>query len=175
MKVTAIAVISLDGKLTRWGDEDIHTWSSEEDFHHFLTYRNKSDAVIMGRKMFDVIRDTVDLNIKACRFIMTQHRENLTDKNVPGKLEFVDSTAQEILDECKKRNYSDVLLVGGSQIFSIFAKENLIDELLITIEPRIFGDGHTIFEGKLDLELDLIKTEALNERGTLLLHYKVNK
>ncbi len=167
--------MSIDGKITRWNEDDIHQWSSEEDFQHFLSHRDKADAVIMGRKMFDLLRETVQLNIKACRFVMTKDRARLLDKDVPGKLEFTESTPRQLLDECKERSYQDVLLVGGSQIFSAFAKEGLIDEFLITIEPRIFGDGHSLVEGQFDLSLSLVSTKQLNDHGALLLHYAMKK
>lgn len=175
MKVTAIAVMSLDGKITRWDEDDIHHWSSDEDFKHFLSYRDKADAVIMGRKMFDLLRETVQLNIKACRFVMTKYRMGLKDQDVPGKLEFTELTPDKLLKECRKRGYTNILLVGGSQIFSAFAKQGLIDEFLITIEPRIFGNGHPLVVGQFDLELSLLSKQELNNRGTLLLHYKVKK
>lgn len=167
--------MSLDGKLTRWNEDDIHQWSSEEDFRHFLAHRDKADAVIMGRKMFDLLRETVQLNIKACRFVMTKNRARLHDKDVPGKLEFTELSPTYLIEECKKRSYDNILLVGGSQIFSLFAKEALIDEFLITIEPWIFGSGHPILEGIFSISLTLIDIERLNDKGTLMLRYSVVK
>jgi hypothetical protein len=46
---------------------------------------------------------------------------------------------------------------------------------VITLEPKIFGEGKGLaFGGKLDIELTLLKSEQLNETGTLLLSYGVS-
>jgi len=69
-----------------------------------------------------------------------------------------------------------VLIVGGAQIATAFLKEQLIDELWLTIEPRIFGNGASfVTDEKLDIDLSLISTEKINERGTLITKYSVIK
>jgi len=53
---------------------------------------------------------------------------------------------------------------------------NLVDELYLTIEPRIFGEGKNIVEGRLlNKFLRLIGIEKLNKTGTVVLKYKINK
>ena len=53
---------------------------------------------------------------------------------------------------------------------------NLIDEIILTIEPKIFGSGHNILtNAKIDRQLKLLDYQKLNDQGTLLLHYKIIK
>jgi dihydrofolate reductase len=55
-----------------------------------------------------------------------------------------------------------------------FFKDHLIDELWLTIEPRIFGTGgNFVTEEKLDIDLHLISCEKVNEQGTLITKYAV--
>jgi dihydrofolate reductase len=69
-----------------------------------------------------------------------------------------------------------MLVVGGAHIGTSFLKEQLIDELWLTIEPRIFGAGSNFaIEEKLDINLQLIKCEKVNTRGTLITKYAVLK
>jgi dihydrofolate reductase len=68
------------------------------------------------------------------------------------------------------------LLVGGATINGLFLKHNLVDELFLTIEPKIFGSGKNMTEGKLlNSKLQLKSVKKINKIGTLLLKYKINK
>jgi dihydrofolate reductase len=73
-----------------------------------------------------------------------------------------------------KQGFKQALLVGGGKIANSFFLDNLINEVWLTIEPRIFGTGKVLAEGRrLDVPLKLISTKKLNTKGTLLLKYKV--
>ena len=78
------------------------------------------------------------------------------------------------MERFKKANEETVLIVGGAQIATLFLKAQLIDELWLTIEPKIFGTGSSfVNDEKLDFELKLISCEKANEQGTLITKYKV--
>jgi dihydrofolate reductase len=67
-----------------------------------------------------------------------------------------------------------MLVAGGAQIATSFLKEELIDELWLTIEPKIFGSGKNfVADEKLNIKLDLLSSEKVNERGTLINKYKI--
>ena len=69
----------------------------------------------------------------------------------------------------------EVILAGGTTINSLFLKENLVDELIITVEPLLFGKGLTLFKNlDLNIRLELIETKQL-EDGVLNLKYKIIK
>lgn len=62
-----------------------------------------------------------------------------------------------------------MLIVGGAHIATSFLKEQLIDELWLTIEPNIFGTGGSfVIEEKLNINLQLISCERVNKQGTLI-------
>ncbi|MCQ2562659.1 MAG: dihydrofolate reductase family protein, partial [Alphaproteobacteria bacterium] len=67
-------------------------------------------------------------------------------------------------------------LLGGGQTNYLFLKENMVDDLFLTIEPKMFGAGkHLNICKKLDIQLQLVSCKVLNKTGTLLLHYTVKK
>jgi len=67
-----------------------------------------------------------------------------------------------------------MLLLGGGTINALFLKESLVDELYLTLEPRIFGKGKTLVrEGEFEVLLELMNIKRLNQSGTLLLKYKI--
>ena len=95
---------------------------------------------------------------------------------VAGQLEFSDEKPKELIRRLEKQGYGQMLLVGGGKVATSFFEEELIDELWITIEPRIFGIGEPLVaEKEFDINLQLLNYEKLNESGTLLLKYRVIK
>ena len=75
MKVSAMIVASLDGKLTRGEERDIYQWASPEDGVYFKKYRSEADVIVMGRRTYETIKKTVDLSMKAVRVVMTHSPE----------------------------------------------------------------------------------------------------
>jgi len=91
-------------------------------------------------------------------------------------LEFRNESPKKLVKELEEKGYKQMLLVSGGRLATSFFVENLIDELWLTLEPRIFGTGELFVQEKeFDITLKLLSHEKLNEQGTLLLKYKVEK
>jgi len=105
--------------------------------------------------------------------IMTFKPEEET--NIQGALEFTNKPPREILAELESRGFNEVILGGGTMINSLFLKEGLVDELLITIEPILFGGGLTLFKDlNLNIKLELLEMKDLGG-GVVNLRYKIVK
>jgi len=172
MKVILVVVVSIDGKTTRWNSPDVHDLSSKEDQKYFFSTLTKNNLVIMGRKTFEVAKPDIYKNPEKLRVVITKNSKKY--KDVEGRLEFTNDSPKKILANLEKRGFKQAMLVGGSEINTLFFKDKLVDEVWITIEPKIFGMGNglTAIE-KLDVELKLISSRKLNKNGTLLLKYEV--
>jgi len=48
----------------------------------------------------------------------------------------------KVLDELKRRGYNKILLEGGGELNFSFLRDKLVDEIYVTVTPRILG-GHT--------------------------------
>ena len=68
-----------------------------------------------------------------------------------------------------------MLLLGGSHINSLFLDAHLINELHLTIEPKLFTTGQPLFQpfSKSSINLQLIDSRQLNSKGTLHLRYQI--
>lgn len=176
---------SIDGKITKWEDvQDVSTWASPEDQELFLSMIAKHKVLIMGRKSYEAVKDKLlapprgqgsarreDIRI---RIVMTRHSEEYKENEIEGKLEFTKETPQELVTRLKKEGHTEILLVGGSAIYTSFLKAGLVTDLYITVEPRIFGKGKMLVsDEELDVILNLEEVKKINNAGTLLLHYKV--
>ncbi len=174
MKVILAMVTSVDGKTTKWNNPDIYKWTSEEDQTHFFSLIEKSKVIIMGRKTFVAFKAAIKLSPGKLRIIMTKSPQKYKSLFVPNLLEFTSDSPKKIVEKLKMQGYNQILLVGGEQINYIFFRDKLINEVWLTIEPKIFGVGNGLISAeKLDIKLQLKRISKLNNTGTLLVKYLV--
>jgi dihydrofolate reductase len=172
MKVVLLYVASLDGKLTKWEQTTVHEWTSPEDAAHFQKIRDNSNLIVMGIQTFLDVQPTPTNG--TLRIVMTKDADMYAKKTVPGQLEFSKELPEQLIKRLEKEGYKELLLVSGQKLTTAFFQKNLIDEVWITIEPKIFGTGKSLItEEPMDISLRLLSSKQLNENGTLLLHYKV--
>lgn len=173
MKVISLFVSSLDGKVTRGENIPTKAWNSKEDQEYFKKTWQEQELIVIGSGTFKpayaIAREG------QLRIILTSKPKSYEQYMVSGKLEFTDEKPRQFVSRLEKEGYKQMLLVAGPKVTTAFFKDNLIDELWLTLEPRIFGKGKSIAEGKLDVQLQLYETKQLNKQGTMLLKYKVLK
>ena len=111
----------------------------------------------MGSKTFD----TFGVPLPGRKnVIMTRDPKRVPHQN---NLVFTDKKPGDILKMLEKEGYSEVILAGGSLVNSLFAEENLIDEIVVTISPVIFGHGISLFSKEVSLNLKLQAMERVGE------------
>lgn len=173
MKVTMVMLVSVDGKTTRGYNRNVYSWSSVEDKKHFFSLIKKNNLIVMGRSTYIASRPIIKLEQKKLRIVLTRNPQKYESQSVRGQLEFTDETPADLVSRLSRRGYKKMLLVGGAIVNGLFLKYNLVNELYLTIEPKIFGSGKNITEGQLlDKSLKLISVKKINKIGTLLLKYE---
>ena len=174
MRTVLVFVSTLDGKVTKWSESNVSLWSSQEDQKYFKKIWNDSKLLIMGSNTFNA--DPIKPSSNQLLVIMTREPSKYKKYEVIGQLEFSDKSPGQLTLHFAKKGYEQMFVVGGAHISTSFLKEQLIDELWLTIEPRIFGAGSNFaIEEKLDINLHLISCERVNEQGTLITKYAVLK
>jgi len=173
MKVILVAVTSIDGKTTKWGDPNIYKWTSKEDHDQFFSLVASHNLIIMGSKTYTAAKSVLKLAPEKMTLVMTRTPEKYSHETIPGQLEFTDESASELVEKFRDK-YDELLLTGGAETNLLFLKEKLVDEIILTLEPHLFANGTSLVANeKLDINLTLLSMEKLNEQGTLLLRYKV--
>ncbi len=89
-------------------------------------------------------------------------------------LEFTDDSPSQILKTLEQEGYEEVVLAGGAQINTLFAKEKLIDEVIVTISPLVFGKGINLFDESVSLEMELLDVDKKGD-SLVVAHYKVKQ
>ena len=174
MKKILVFVTSLDGKITKWDNPNVRSWSSKSDQDYFAKIWNEAKVVVMGSDTFtpDPIRPAGDRLL----IVMTSQPLKYHSREVPGQLEFTSEAPAQLASRFEKAGTEEMLIVGGAHVATSYLKEQLIDELWLTIEPKIFGKGSNfVIDEMLDIKLRLIDCKIANDEGTLLTRYEVIK
>lgn len=175
MKLILVMVTSLDGRSTKGGASDTHLWSSYEDQKHFKNIIDNASLLIMGRKTYEPARDTMEHRNGRLRIVLTRNPEKYESEKIDGKLEFTNENPKDLIERLESMGYKEGYLVGGASTNTEFFKQNLVTELWQTLEPKILGKGNGIIgDRENDFSLELLEIKKLNDKGTLLLKYKVN-
>jgi dihydrofolate reductase len=174
MKTILIFVSTLDGKVTKWGQPHVSLWSSHQDQDYYKKVWNESRLIVMGSNTFNTERFNSSANHQL--IIMTGHADKYKSLEVPGQVEFTNESPVELIARFISKGHQQMLVVGGPHVATSFLKKQLIDEIWLTIEPKIFGTGSNFAtEVNLDINLRLIHCEKVNEQGTLITKYAVLK
>lgn len=192
MKVILVMAMTLDGKIARQSTEPVD-WTGKADKKKFVQITKKAGAVIMGSTTFDTIgfmlpgRKNIVMTRNSSRLASSSDYNESADNKNPlthcdgehspnniGTLVFTDKAPKEILTSLENEGFESVALIGGSVINGLFAKEDLIDEIYITIAPKLFGQGLDLFSSDIDINLELSDMEKI-DNNSILLKYNVIK
>jgi dihydrofolate reductase len=138
-KIILNLAISLDGFIA--DEKDSVDWLNDflrpEEDYGMNAFFKQCDTAIMGSRTYE---QTLSFNYwyEEMNGIVFTSRQlpSLKDKSI----QFVHGDPTPIVTELRK-NEKDSWLVGGGQLITDFINHNLIDELIITIVPRLLGKG----------------------------------
>ncbi|MEI6238709.1 MAG: dihydrofolate reductase family protein [bacterium] len=141
-------------------------WTSGADRKKFVELTKKAGVIVMGLTTYQTIGKALP------------NRVNIvyapSDTPVILGVEMTDKPPKDLLANLEARGFTDVAICGGSTIYTMFIEAGLIDTIYMTVEPRLFGTGMTVFNKPLDISLSLTSIENLTP-DALFLTYKVKK
>jgi dihydrofolate reductase len=175
MKVTLMMVMSADGKTTDGDKPGAGAWASPEDQKVFMAELDAHDCIVMGSTTYEAARTFIRPGAKTPRIILTRKPQKYLSEQRPG-LDFFNLTPQEVVRRAEEAGHKSLLLVGGSKTNARFLRTQVVDELLLTVEPLILGAGTPLVAPTgQKIKLTLLETRQLNPQGTLLLRYRILK
>ncbi|PID70396.1 dihydrofolate reductase [bacterium DOLZORAL124_38_8] len=159
MKVTCLMAQTLDGRI---GKDSNHfpDWTEKADKKLFVAETKKSGVMIFGRTTFETLPGVLPGRLHV---IMSRQAGEWDEKD--KNLVYTNKTPQEILEKLATLGFENPIVAGGAVINSLFAKENLIDEIILTISPKIFGSGLGVFRPEVEMDLRLLEVEKLGENS----------
>lgn len=156
--------MTADGKIAK-DKTQFADWTSREDKKLFVEISKKIGVIMMGENTFK----TLPAPLKERLNVVFSRQNNPVP--IEG-VKWVNGEPEKILEELENMGHKSVLLGGGSFLNSLFLEKKLISEIILTIEPKIFGEGLSLFNKDLSVNLKLLEFKKLND-NTLMLRYQV--
>ena len=162
---TALAAITLDGKIAR-SEKSGSNWTSPEDKTFMRRHLDKSDVIIVGHTTYKIAAKPL---AKRNCIVLTRGVAGGFEQTKPN-LAFCNPAKVNLKKVIAAKGYRRVAVLGGSQIYSYCSDKGMMDELYLTIEPIVFGEGVSLFSRLSKTpKFKFISIKTLNARGTVLM------
>lgn len=169
-------VQTVDGK-TQVKKEGYWPIGSKKDYQVLLELRAYADCLIHGKNLYNEFGEITKSSLQKPNFIKL--RKKLGKNPI---LPYIVGThnLKQLTRDLQEKGYKNILVEGGPTLLASFLKENLIDEVFLTISPKIYGTKSgqtlTLVEGYLfpknsTKKLKLISVKHKNSE--LFLRYKL--
>jgi dihydrofolate reductase len=162
--VTLIMAITADGKIAK-NKNQLADWTSKEDKQLFIQTSKDFGVIMMGENTFKTFPKPLPGRLN----VVFSYQGN---KDIDGLLKWVQGEPEKVLLDLEQIGFKKALLGGGSFLNNLFLKKQLISEIILTIEPKIFGSGISLFTEDNEHDLELQECKQLNAH-TIMLKYKV--
>ena len=128
----------------------------------------QAGVIIMGSKTYAAIGRPLP---GRKNIVMTRSPDG---KPAAKNLVFTNHPPEKILTALEESGFRSAVLIGGAQINSLFAARGLIDEMLLTYCPKVFGTGLSLFSSEISMELRLKDVTRIGE-NSVTVRYEVIK
>jgi len=162
--------MSLDGYIADSND-DLNFLSMVEkkgEDYGYANFTKTIDTVIIGRRSYDKV---ISMGFEYPHSDKDVYIITRTVKPSIGNFTYYSGSLKELILTLKRKKGKNIYCDGGAEIVNELFKDNLIDEIIISIIPIMLGDGVSLFkDGRPELKLRLIDTKQF-EKGLVQLHY----
>lgn len=145
---------------------------SDKNWDAFVKLVEKIGCFIIGRKTYEEVKKLDDYNYEDIdsKKIVVSDKQIKLDKNY-----VLANSPKDALKKASDMGFKEIIVTGGSTLNASFIKENLIDEIILNVEPVILGMGIKLFrEGNFESKLKFIDSKKIS-KDIIQLHYKVLK
>jgi dihydrofolate reductase len=169
-KVIADISISLDGFVTGDGADEqhglgdapeLHTWVMQQDAVDTEILEQstaQSGAVVMGRRLFDVVNGPAGWNEEmgygadqtgTPPFFVVTHsppQEVRLERELGMRVTFVSDLVTAIDQARSAVTHGDVVIMGGGDVIGQALEQGLVDALRLHLAPMLLGGGTPLFK-----------------------------
>ena len=167
---------SLDGYIAKPNDDlsFLKLVEKEGEDYGYAKFTSTIDTIILGRKTYDWVLREIGAshydNGERDVYVITR-----TGRPDVGKTKFYTGDLTELVRQLKSENGKNIYCDGGAEIANELLKNDLIDELIISVVPVLVGDGTRLFkDGRPEQQLELLNEKTF-DTGLTQLHYRRKK
>ena len=166
--------MSLDGYIAT-KDNDL-SWLSiveqEGEDYGYFAFNEQVDTYIVGRKTYEIV-----LGLTGGTFPQAEKHQcyviTRQERAPENGVEFYNGDLKTIVEELKAKGGKHIYCDGGSEIVLALLKENLMDEVIVSVIPILLGDGIPLFKSGFSSQKLRLKEAKSYESGLVQLHYEV--
>ncbi|HNT51267.1 MAG TPA: dihydrofolate reductase family protein, partial [Cyclobacteriaceae bacterium] len=138
-KIVLGLAVSLDGFIE--GPNGEYDWCFTDQDYGLSEFSNRIDALVMGRKTFDITKGYDGPNpwSHAKTYVFSR-----TMKTTPG-IEVLSGAMVETMNQLRQQPGKDIWLFGGADLTTQFVNHSLIDEYWLSVHPVLLGAGKPLF------------------------------
>jgi dihydrofolate reductase len=165
-RIVLYLAASLDGFIARRdGGIDWLPALGPEDYG-YAQFLSTVDTVVMGRTTYEQILTLGPYLYREKKGYVFSTRRRGRDEDV----EFVSGDVAEFAADLRSAPGKDIWLVGGARLAQEFLHVGAVDVLVLTIIPRLLGEGIALFGVGPERPLELIGSESYRD-GLVQLTY----
>jgi dihydrofolate reductase len=127
--------------------------------------------LVIGRRTYEIMEKGGDFDRIGRPYTVIVSRKL---RLKPDRNRAVARTPKQALKLLQKAGYLKALIAGGTKLNSSFIERNLVDELVLDVEPFLFGGGTPLLKSR-PLMRNLKLLEAKKYQGGFSLHYKIRE
>ncbi|MBB6452658.1 dihydrofolate reductase [Salirhabdus euzebyi] len=168
-KLKLFIAMSLDGYIATEDDSLDWLFSVDgEGDNGYSEFYETVDTILIGKRTYDWIieheKGHFPYKNKEC-YVFTRSKAVDTDD-----VTFIGDNIVSFTTALKNQKGGTIWVVGGGDLLHSFLKEKLIDEMMITIAPKLIGSGIPLFKrAEYQLDFTLKGTRTFNQ--FVELHY----
>ena len=168
-KLRYYVACSVDGFIAHT-DGTIEGLGGRETDFDFVATLQAFDVVLMGRKTYELSRRLGhSTNPNKANYVFSRTMKESPDQNVT----IVSEQAIELVRALKQETGKAIWLCGGAELATTLLAEHLLDEIILKVNPILFGSGIPLFSREVEqTELELIESKTYRN-SYLVLHYRV--
>ncbi len=128
--------------------------TAEMGDHGYEAFMAGIDALVMGRKTFEVVMGFGQWPFTKKVFVLSSGTVDLsTAFDRGGDVELLNATPEDVVEQLAARGFHSLYVDGGATV-QRFLRAGLIDRLIVTHVPVLIGQGVRLF-GALDHDFPL--------------------
>ncbi len=123
----------------------------------YAKFNETVDTVIIGRKTYEkVLSFGIDWPYKHSCYVLSSSLSGHTEH-----VEFYNGHVKDLIAKIRQQEGKDIYCDGGAEVITQLLKEDLVDNLTISVIPTLLGTGIRLFpDGRPELRLQLVSSQA---------------